>query len=157
MRLGFEVRADGVHVWVDAPYHKDPAPIDSPGPTMGLWLYEVVEIFIAGDEERYLELEMGPHGHYLMLVLDGVRQVVGQPVVQDYTAQIVDGRWTGQARFAVGYLPSEPWTLNAYSIHGVGEQRVHQAMIPVPGDQPDFHRLDVFARAEDYRQGSSSE
>ena len=95
VRLGFTVRGDRVHVWVDAPFYRDPAPVDSPGPTMGLWLYEVVELFIAGSDQRYIELEMGPYGHYLMLALDGIRNVVAQPWLQDYRAQIETDRWTG--------------------------------------------------------------
>ncbi len=157
VRLGFEIGPDRVHVWVDAPFYRDPAPIDSPGPTMGLWLYEVVELFIAGSDQRYIELEMGPHGHYLMLELEEVRHVVSQPLLQDYRVQVDADRWTAEASFVADILPSEPWTVNAYSIHGAGKNRAFQAMIPVPGEQPDFHRLDVFARADNYRQGSPLE
>ena len=37
---------------------------------MGLWDYEVVELFLLNsDTEEYLELEFGPHGHYLAWVI----------------------------------------------------------------------------------------
>ncbi len=35
---------------------------------------------------------------------------------------------------------------NLYAIHGVGTARRHLAMTPVPGEAPDFHRLEYFAR-----------
>lgn len=46
----------------------------------GLWDYEVVEVFFLGRAERYFELEMSPHGHYLALKLQGARNIVEKEV-----------------------------------------------------------------------------
>ena len=68
---------------VDAPFYNDPAPpepsdkksdIDSKNnkALMGLWDYEVVEaFFLCSKSEQYLEVEFGPHGHHLVLFLNG--------------------------------------------------------------------------------------
>ena len=48
---------------------------------------------------------------------------------------------------AIYGLTEEPYivfTANAFAIHGVGPQRRYLACTPVPGPQPDFHRLEVF-------------
>ena len=46
-RLELTRTPDGLEVFVDAPYHGDRAPPSEPGPTDGLWEYEVVELFLA--------------------------------------------------------------------------------------------------------------
>ena len=83
---------DCLVVAVDAPFYNDPRPHpDSAAhhlhhePTHvtdgkgclnfeGLWKFEVVELFIKGRSDKYVEIEMGPHGHYLILACDGHRQ-----------------------------------------------------------------------------------
>ena len=64
---------------ISAPYYGDPAP---PGGKVGeayfkLWEYEVVEAFFLNQEDQqYLELEFGPHGQHLMLLLAGRRHSI---------------------------------------------------------------------------------
>lgn len=77
-----------VQVFVDAPFFDDPAPDHAPGPTPGLWNHEVVEVFFLGSEERYLEVELGPHGHHLVLALQGVRQVVAEQLPLAFSATL---------------------------------------------------------------------
>ena len=44
---------------IKAPLYNDPpAPASPPGATDQLWDYEVVELFLMGAEERYLEVEV---------------------------------------------------------------------------------------------------
>ena len=38
--------------------------------------YEVVEAFFLNSEDRYLEVEFGPHGQHIALLLDGRRNAV---------------------------------------------------------------------------------
>jgi hypothetical protein len=133
---------------VDAPYRGDPAPPAPPGPTSRLWEHEVAEIFVLGDGERYLEIEMGPHGHHLVLVLEGYRNVIESGLPLDYTARIEGARWRATARVAPELLPPAASRVNAYLAHGVGTARRHLAAFPVPGDVPDFHRLHCFGRLE---------
>ena len=38
--------------------------------------YKVVEAFFLNSEDRYLEVEFGPHGQHIALLLDGRRNAV---------------------------------------------------------------------------------
>jgi hypothetical protein len=136
--------SDTVVIEVDAPFHDDPPPPQAPGPTEGLWSYEVVEVFLLGREQRYLEIEMGPLGHHLVLQLRGVRRIERSGLALDYRAEVRDGRWRGVARLPAGWLPPDVDRANAYAIHGQGRTRRYLAWRPVPGSAPDFHRLDCF-------------
>ena len=61
---------NGFHLTkVQAKFYNDARPDAQPGYLMGLWDYEVVELFLLNSQtEEYLELEFGPHGHYLAWV-----------------------------------------------------------------------------------------
>ena len=77
-RLTLEAGENQVTVRIEAPYFNDLAP---PGSKAGeaffkLWDYEVVEAFFLNSEEKYLELEFGPHGQHLMLMLNGNRNAI---------------------------------------------------------------------------------
>jgi hypothetical protein len=153
----FELRADpsGYLIEIDALYHFDPAPPHPPGSCDGLWQFEVVELFIATAAEpgadvnagRYLELEFGPHGHYLALQFGGYRERAGGPLPLDYrvtTANIGEGlRWRAEAVVPFGYVPPAPHRLNAFAVFGV-TPRCYLAHAPATGTRPDFHRLGSF-------------
>jgi hypothetical protein len=134
----------GLRIEVDAPFHGDPAPSAPPGPTPGLWDFEVVELFIAGSgsdaDLPYLEVELGPHGHHLVLSLRGVRQSRWSAAPMAYEAAITGDRWAGVAVVPWAWLPAGPHRGNAYAIHGAGSDRRYLAMSPTLGDKPDFHK-----------------
>jgi len=148
--LRLERRGDSLWLEVDAPFHGDPPPPLPAGPADRLWEHEVVELFLAGPGARYFELELGPHGHHLALVLDGVRQPLPEAPPVDYVAARVAGspRFRGTARVAASVLPAGPLRANAYAVHASscvgGEGRCHHAHAPVLGTHPDFHRLECF-------------
>jgi len=129
---------------VDAPFHGDPPPAAAPGPVDRLWDYEVVELFLLGEDERYLEIELGPGGHHLVLALAGRRELVASGLPLDFAAHIDGARWSGRASLPLHRLPPGLRAANAYAIHGTGPARRHLAAHPVPGPLPDFHRLDAF-------------
>ena len=106
--------------------------------------YEVVELFLLGADARYLELEFGPHGHSLGLVLSGVRHRVAVVDGVAYETTRSAGRWRGRARLSATWLPPGLRAGNAFAIHGEGPERRHLAASPVPGESPDFHRIDCF-------------
>lgn len=138
--------ADGpnVIVEVDAPWFGDPPPPPPAGPRDGLWDYEVVELMLLGDDDRYLELELGPHGHHLALLLHGRRRAVARalPLLVD---TVIDGaRWRARATLPSRWLPWGLRAANAYAMHGVASGRRHLAWRAVPGAEPDFHRLEHF-------------
>ena len=65
-------------IQISGPFFEDPAP---EGANAGeafykLWDYEVVEAFFLNDKDQYLELEFGPHGQHLALLLNGNRNAV---------------------------------------------------------------------------------
>ena len=129
---------------VDAPFYGDPPP-DSDD----LWTYEVVEVMLVGAADTYLEVELSPHGHYLVLLLRGERSVVHRGVVLDYRADIEGGRWCGVAHIPIGYLPFETNRLNAFAMHGTRQKRRYLAWRPTGGQHPDFHRLAEFGAFTD--------
>jgi len=131
-------------VEVDAPFHGDPVPASPAGPTPGLWNYEVVELFLLGDEEQYLEVELGPHGHYLVLELSGRRRVVREHTELDYRAELRGERFVGRAEVPLHWLPLGVARINAYAIHGASDARQYLAWRGAPGHKPDFHRLETF-------------
>ncbi|MBW2425049.1 MAG: hypothetical protein JRG86_12415 [Deltaproteobacteria bacterium] len=141
-----ELRADRfLELGIDASYHGDPPPSAPPGTTPGLWEFEVVELFLLGEDERYLEIELGPHGHHLVLRLEGRRRVVESGLPIDFRARRSESHWHGHARVSRDWLPAGLHAANAYAIHGQGANRRYLAAHPVPGPEPDFHRLEHFA------------
>jgi len=135
----------GLRVTIDAPYHGDPLPPALPGPTPGLWNFEVVEVFVLGPDAHYTELEIGPLGHHLVLRLEGRRHPVAEGLPLDISVSRTADRWHAEATLDAVHLPPRPWSVNAYAVHGSGRGRRYLAAHPVPGPQPDFHRLDSFA------------
>ncbi|KAI1304186.1 UPF0462 protein C4orf33 -like protein [Halotydeus destructor] len=146
----------GLQVNVSAPFYNDPPPPGPAGSKMGLWDYEVVEAFFLGTDDRYLEVEFGPFGHYIILMLNGAKNCIKHSIPVDYqvTSRQVGGQWTGTAVIPLDYLPPNLIKINSYAIHGLNETREYMAFNPVPSGQfrqPDFHRLDYFV-SFDYEQ-----
>lgn len=137
----------GVRLEVDAPLHGDPAPEAPAGSFDRLWNHEVVELFISGPGEQYLEVELGPHGHHLVLEFDGVRQRSGSPFPLAYIAHREGDRWRGEAALPVAYLPEGPHRVNAFAVHGKSPRRF-LAHSFVPGEKPDFHQPNRFVPVE---------
>jgi hypothetical protein len=138
--LSLHLTPNALTVEVDAPFHGDPPPPLPPGRCPALWEREVIELFLVAPDGQYLELELGPHGHHLAIWLSGVRQIARDDLPVTFTARRDRDRWTGLAMLDAALLPPRPWRWNAYAIHGLGPQRRHLAMTPLPGPRPDFHQ-----------------
>ena len=87
-----------------APHSVRQAPDGPVGPTDKLWDHEVVEVFFLGRAERYTEIELSPHGHHLVLKLQGARNIVQKCIPIDYHVThhkagptLYDRRWTGES------------------------------------------------------------
>ena len=134
-------KVDHLEVRVSAPYYGDPTAPSTPiGPTDQLWEHEVVEIFIYGDKGKYLEVELAPSGHHLVLQLQGIRNVVASKLPLDFTATIHGDRWTGTARIDKDDLPGTPRRWNVTAIHGSKDERRYLSWNVLPGEAPDFHQ-----------------
>ncbi len=133
---------------IEAPFHDDPPPPNAVGSTPGLWDFEVAELFICGPGEDYIEIEVGPRGHYLVLRLSGVRKPIEQGLSLHVETAISGSRWRGRVHIPREILPAVPHRINAYGIHGQGARRRYLAAFPTGGDVPDFHCLESFQWAE---------
>ena len=157
-----------IEIRVEAPFHGDPPPPHDAGPTPKLYDHEVVELFLLGDDNKFLEIELGPFGHSLALLLEGPRNDVLNSVdhpllvpLEYKTHKFTHGntRWTGTAVIpkkrnhstvrefnVVNLLPLGISHFNAYAIHGVGEERRYLAHNPTETPEPDFHVLEKFVK-----------
>jgi len=122
----------------------DPPPIARAGRLDGLWTFEVVELFLLGTDDHYLEIELGPHGHWLALALHGTRTVVDATIPLEVRWAPHPMGWQALGILSRASLPRGLARVNAYAIHGQGQRRRYLAWTPVPGTGPDFHRLDSF-------------
>jgi hypothetical protein len=146
--ISLELSQSLLVVRIEAPYHRDPAPNSPPGRLWELWEHEVVEVYLAGPRTSYVELEFGPHGHYLALRLEGERNIVDEhlPVVS-YDSQIERNRWRAVAQVAHQILPEGPHRFNAYAMHG-NQPRHRLSLFPLAGREADFHQLSSFRPLE---------
>uniref|UniRef100_A0A7E4VQK6 UPF0462 protein C4orf33 homolog n=1 Tax=Panagrellus redivivus TaxID=6233 RepID=A0A7E4VQK6_PANRE len=145
-----------IKVSISAPLFDDPEPPFEPGPTDGLWNYEVVELFFANDQGNYLEIEVGPHGHWLCLLFKGQRQCINDGKDIDLLVENVFDMdvWKCELEIPLAYLPGRVTKFNAYAIHGTGKDRVYEALHPMTDKafpEPDFHRLQYFKRIDTAR------
>ncbi|XP_064481265.1 UPF0462 protein C4orf33 homolog [Ornithodoros turicata] len=146
----YQEKNGSIPVNVYAPFFNDsPVPTGPAGqPFFRLWDYEVVELFLLGNNDRYLEIELSPYGQHLVLLLDGENKAIKHSLPLKYRAIIDGDTWHGEALVPVSYLPPVPSRMNAYAIHGSGEARTYEALFPVPHRayvKPDFHRLQYFS------------
>ena len=133
-----------LQIEIDAPYYENPIPDAPPSSYWGLWEYEVVEVFLVGENGEYLEAEFGPHGHHLLLWLSAPRTIEKKHLPVQFTATIQRGRWKGKAQIPKSNLPHKIKKWNLFSIHGMGSNRRFQCMFPLQTTKPDFHHPQSF-------------
>lgn len=130
---------DDLQLQLLAPLAHVPPPPGPPGPTPGLWEHEVVELFLAGDGPAYLEVEIGPHGHHLVLHLADVRRPVATGLPLACTTASDADAWAADARLPAAWLPPRPWRAAAFRVRP-GADPPHLASLPLPGPRADFHQ-----------------
>lgn len=142
--IGLAASDEGLELFVAMPRREDERLPKAPMGTRveGLWNYDVVEVFLRGPGTRYLEIELGAGGHYLVLGFDGVRQRVAD--FQDRELIVIHhknkNQWTSEIVIPWEMVPRAIRSMNAYVIAS-GE---FLALSPVPGTEPDFHQPDAF-------------
>ena len=136
-----------LQIEIDAPFHDDPPPCTPAGFTDRLWEFEVVELFIVGQQQHYIELEFGPHGHYLGYRFNGIRKQTGVVSQIKCSAIILGDRWRTTASIPMAELPPKAttgWSLNATAICGTTNDRSYQSHTALSGEAPDYHQPDNF-------------
>lgn len=146
---GFAVEVHEGGVRVEGPFFGEDRRPEGEGFCGRLWEHEVVEVFLAEEGGRYVEIEVGPFGHWLVLAFDGYRQGgVVHGVVNSVNVALNEGRWRGELSLERGWwsgVLARSGVGNAFAIHGVGGRRRYcAAFVPGDGSRPDFHRRDTY-------------
>merc|ERR1719270_231905 len=105
--------------------------------------------FLCKANEQYIELEFGPFGEHLLLLLNGRRNDIAKMLPVNYGAFIdrEKKRWQGHAIIPADYFPPNVTHFNAYAIHNQqinGSEPIYKALYPSSGPEPNFHDLESF-------------
>ncbi|XP_070554491.1 UPF0462 protein C4orf33 homolog isoform X2 [Ptychodera flava] len=116
-----------INLEVDSPFFNDPAaPVGQVGkPFQQLWDYEVVEAFFLGADNKYLEVELCPHGQHLVLALNGFRKVMTDELPLDFKATISGNTWHGSAEIPMEYFPPNHQEVQCLLVVRHGKPIVH--------------------------------
>lgn len=114
-----------------------------------LWEYDVVECFLVG-KEKYLEVELGAGGHFLILDFTAPR-VRGNEYVDflpdmEFDPNAGDGRWKSSILIPWDMVPKGLKAMNAFVI----VRDNYLCYSALPGLQPDFHQPDRFPSMPDF-------
>jgi len=136
---GLRIRASALH---QTPARIPPLPA---GRCDGLWEYDVVEIFLAGEDGTYVEIELGAGGHWLVFGFSGIRVRSNEhpDLPLDVAHRSSKDGWESTVTIPWDILPKTIARLNAFAILG----GLHLAHHPVPGTTPDFHQPAHYPRA----------
>jgi hypothetical protein len=146
-RVALTARDDGLELAASLPHQPAPRLPAAPAGTRvaDLWEYDVVECFLAGEGGRYLEVELGAGGHFLVLSFSAPRvrsdSHEGLRLPVEF-ASAAEG-WRSRVVLDWGLVPAGLSALNAFVIAG----GAYLAYAPLPGAAPDFHQPRRFPRA----------
>jgi hypothetical protein len=105
----------------------------------GLWEFDVLEIFFVGENGKYIEIELGTAGHYLVLGFDGVRRRSNDFHDMSFDHSFKredDGSTISTILIPNEILPTVITRANAFVI--ANQEFLSHA--PLPGAKPDFHQ-----------------
>jgi hypothetical protein len=145
--LLLSARTEGLALEAALP-HQQPARIPAApagARVANLWEYDVVEGFLVGVDGRYVEVELGAGGHFLVLEFSAPRRLA------DEHAGLVPGLdfvrsaagWRSTLVLPWTLVPRELCALGAFAIAGGAFLAAH----PLPGPAPDFHQPGAYPRA----------
>ncbi|CAI4231911.1 unnamed protein product [Auanema sp. JU1783] len=143
-----------VLISIEAPFaNKAGAPNSPAGVVLDLSNFENIAVFLANDEKKYIEVELGPSNHWHCSLYDGQQNMFdsGEQLQLSVWNQISsDGLiWTSQAMLPLAFLPANISSINAYRTYSNGSTLLFEAMSPVPPDmyeKPNFHLLQYFVQ-----------
>jgi hypothetical protein len=146
-RVRLQTCSDGLVVEASLPHQREPRVPEAPtgARVANLWEYDVVECFLVGVDGRYLEVELGAGGHFLVLSFEAPRRPADAHVGLSPQLAFERGAAGWRSRVCVPWsvMPRDLRALNAFAIAG-GE---HLAYHPLPGARPDFHQPSRFPAA----------
>ena len=146
-RVELAARDEGLSIAASLPHQ--PAPRIPAAPrgarVPDLWTYDVVECFLVGAAGRYLEVELGAGGHFLVLSFAAPRELADAHESLDLEVEFAGDShgWRAGALLGWDLVPARLEALNAFVI----ANGAHLACAPLPGAQPDFHQPALFPRA----------
>ncbi len=109
----------------------------------GLWDYDVLEIFFIGEDGKYIEVELGTAGHYLVLGFDGVRRRSND--FYDRIFEHTFNRSEDGSTISTIFIPNEilPTVITRVNAFIIANQEF-LAHAPLPGAKADFHQPDEY-------------
>jgi hypothetical protein len=148
-RVELAARDDGLEVTASLPHQPAPRIPASPrgARVADLWEYDVVECFLAGAGGRYLEVELGAGGHFLVLSFSAPRVLSDAHEALALRVDFASDAHGWRSRVVLGpeLVPGPLVALNAFVIAGAA----HLAYAPLPGSAPDFHQPARFPPARE--------
>ncbi|TSC56683.1 MAG: hypothetical protein Greene071421_315 [Parcubacteria group bacterium Greene0714_21] len=123
------------------------APNIPPEFTHGLWKYDVLEVFFVRPDGSYLEIEIGPSGHWLVYEFASYRKIADKnprPLV--YTYHVKNLIWQGKLEVPNAWLrtPVARCRVNFYQIRTSDQGHEYLAWRSIPTIEPDFHLTECF-------------
>ncbi|MFT4640762.1 MAG: hypothetical protein ACI8T1_004094 [Verrucomicrobiales bacterium] len=123
--------------------------------TSGLWQHDVGELFIKhAEDDRYLEINLGPRGSWWACLLGCYRQPAGDPeqapfVPKSIASEITETSWETRLTIPAEFLQTAlqlgaTSRVNVCFILGPADARHHFSWAPLPHDPPDFHHVEDF-------------
>lgn len=138
---------EGLKITATLPHQSIPHIPDAPSGTRvgNLWEYDVVECFLVG-EEKYLEVELGAGGHWLVLGFTAPRvrseeHISLQPKL-DFKSDDGADRWRSTIVIPWTVVPTGLTAANAFVI--VGDNYLCASALP--GEKADFHQPQRFPK-----------
>jgi hypothetical protein len=117
---------------------------------VGLWNYDVVEIFLHRENNHghYLELQASPLQQFFALLVKEPRKTTEKPkkISVKIESEIVSGGFNVSFTIPLEDIPGEGSTItgNLFACLGNPDERSYFAINPNLESVPDFHRPDLF-------------
>lgn len=137
----------GLNIGAKLPHQRHPRVPNAPSKTRvsNLWEYDVVECFLVGSE-KYLEVELGAGGHFLVLDFNAPRirnnEYTDFLPKMEYVQNDSHGSWKSTITIPWSMVPKDIRALNAFVI--VGENYLSYAAFS--GEKLDFHQIEQFPK-----------
>jgi len=152
-RVELAAREDGLELTASLPHQPVPRIPAAPrgARVADLWEYDVVECFLVGAGGRYLEVELGAGGHFLVLSFSAPRvrsdshEALRPPL--DFSSDAAG--WRARMLLGRSLVPPGITALNAFVI----ASGAHLAYGSLPGPTLDFHQPARFPHAREQLLG----